>query len=75
MTHDGFGFFDVFEAEEELAIEIAKIDRIEIDDVDFPEAGEQETFEQFTAYPTGTDEKNTGLDAGGVIRICSWKLE
>ena len=63
-THDSLWLFDVFEAEEELAIEIAEIDGVEIDDVDLTEAGEQKTFEQFTAYPTGTDEKDTGLEGG-----------
>lgn len=53
-----------------MAIEIAEVDGVEIDDVDFTEAGEQETFEQFTADATGTDEKNTGLDEGD-IRTCS----
>jgi hypothetical protein len=32
-------------AEEELPVEVAKVDCIEVDDVDFPEAGKNEVLE------------------------------
>lgn len=36
-THQCFGLLDVFETEEKLAIQIAQVDGIEIDDVNFAE--------------------------------------
>jgi hypothetical protein len=43
-THQGFGLLYVFMSEKELSIQVAKIDSIQIDDVDFAEACEDEVF-------------------------------
>ena len=47
--------------EEKLAIQIAQIDGIKVDNMDFAEAGKEEVFEQFAANPTSSDHKNTRL--------------
>lgn len=43
-THQGFGLLDVFMAEKELSVQVAEVDSIQIDDVHFAEAGEDEVF-------------------------------
>lgn len=44
VTHQCFGFLDMFEAEKELTIQVAQVNRVEIDDVDFTKAGEEEVL-------------------------------
>lgn len=61
MTHQCFGFLDVFEAEQELAVEITQIDCVEVDDMDFAESGEQEVLQQFASDATSTHEKHARL--------------
>jgi hypothetical protein len=51
----------MFVSEEELAVEVAEVDCVEIDDVDFAEAGEGEVLEKFAADPAGADEEDAGL--------------
>lgn len=36
-------------AEQELAVEVAQVDGVEVDDVDFTETSENEVLEQLTA--------------------------
>jgi hypothetical protein len=43
-THQGFGLLDMFMAEEELSIQVTEVDSIQIDYVDFAEAGKDEVF-------------------------------
>lgn len=42
-------------AEEELAIQVAEVYGIEIDNVDFSKAGEDEVLQQFAADATGAN--------------------
>lgn len=51
----------MFVAEEELAIEIAKVNRIKINDVDLAEAGQDEVFEQLAADAASTDHQHARL--------------
>jgi hypothetical protein len=51
----------MFVSEEELAVEVAEVDCVEIDDVDFAEASEGEVLEKFAADPAGADEEDAGL--------------
>ena len=37
-THHSLRFFDVFVSEEELSVEVAQVDRIEVDDMNFTKA-------------------------------------
>lgn len=57
-THQSFGLLNVFVAEKELSVQIAQIDRIQIDDMDLPEAGQEEVLEQLAANTAGAHEKN-----------------
>jgi hypothetical protein len=45
LVYQSLGFFDMLVSKEELPIEIAEIDRIKIDDVDFAVSSEEEVFE------------------------------
>jgi hypothetical protein len=55
VTYNGFRLLDVFVSEEKLAIEVAEVDCVEIDDMDFAKAGQGEVFEKFAADATGAD--------------------
>lgn len=52
-------------AEEKLSIEIAEVDSVEIDDVDFAKAGEDEVLEQFAADAASADEQDARLERQG----------
>ena len=41
-------------AEQELAVEVAQVDGVEVDDVDFAKAGENEVLEQLAANATSS---------------------
>jgi len=51
----------MFVAEEELAIEVAKVYGVEIDNVYFAKAGEDEVLEEFAANASSADHKHTRL--------------
>jgi len=51
----------VFKTEEKLAIQIAQVDCIEIDDVDFAKPGQEEVLEQLAADAASAHEQHTGL--------------
>ena len=61
MTYQGFRFFDVLMPEEELAIEIAEIDGVEIDNVDLTETCEYEVLEELAPDPSSSYEKYARL--------------
>lgn len=46
-------------AKEELTIEVAEIDCVQIDDVDLAEASENEVLEEFTANSACTDHQDS----------------
>lgn len=50
-------------SEEELPVEIAEVDCVQIDDVNLAEAGEDEVLEEFAAYAASADHENTGLES------------
>lgn len=51
----------MFLSKEELTIQVAQIDRVQVDDVDFAEAGQDEVLEELTADSACADEKNARL--------------
>lgn len=55
-THQSLRLLDVFMSEEELPVQIAQIDSIKIDDMDLPEASEDEILEKFTSDTPGADK-------------------
>lgn len=46
----------MFSSEQELTIEIAQIDGVEIDDVNLTKAGEDEVLEQLAANATSSNQ-------------------
>lgn len=56
-----FGLLNVLVAEEELAIEIAKINRVEVDNVDLAEAGEDEVLEKLATNAAGAHHQHARL--------------
>jgi hypothetical protein len=54
-TYNGLWLLDMFVSEEELAVEVAEVDGVEIDDVDFAEAGQGEVLEEFAADAASAD--------------------
>lgn len=61
VTHHCFGPLDMFSSEEELTIQIAKIDGVKIDDMDFSETGQHKVFEQFASDTAGADKEHSCL--------------
>jgi hypothetical protein len=53
---------DVFLSEEKLTIQIAQVDGVKVDNVDFAEAGEDKVLQQLTADPARADKKNSRLE-------------
>ena len=53
----------MFETEEKLAIQIAQVDGIEIDDVNFAEAGEEEVLEEFATDAASSNQEHARLSA------------
>jgi hypothetical protein len=51
----------VFVSEEELSVQIGKIDGIEIDNVDFAIAGENKILQQLATNSTGTNHEHASL--------------
>lgn len=62
-TYKRLRLLNVFVPEEELAVEVAQVDRVQVDDVDLPEAGEDEVLQKFAAYTAGAYHQNAPLFA------------
>lgn len=61
------GLLDVLIAEEELAIEIAQVDRVEVDDVDVAEAREDEVLEELAADTARAHHEHSRLPCGQCV--------
>lgn len=59
--YHGFRLLDVLHAEQELAVEIAQVDGVQVDDVDLAEAREDEVLEQFAADAASADHEDPCL--------------
>lgn len=60
-THQSLGLLDVFMSEEELSVEIAEVDCVEINDVNLPEPSEDKVFEKLAADAAGAYEEDARL--------------
>jgi hypothetical protein len=49
FSHLGLGLLDVLVAEQELAVQVAEVDGVEVHNVDVAEADEDEVLEQLAA--------------------------
>ena len=54
-TYQSLGFLDMLVSEQELPVEIRKIDRVEVDDVDLSEAIEGQVLQQLAPDAPGAD--------------------
>lgn len=62
-------------AEQELAVEVAQVDCVEVDDVDFTESSEDEVLEQLTANAASSYHEHARLPLLLVTQIsCCWCL-
>lgn len=61
--------------EEELAVQIRKVDRVEIDNVDLAKAGEDEIFEKLATNTAGTDHENARLKIELAVIIEDMNIE
>jgi hypothetical protein len=52
-------------AEEELPVEIAEVNGIEVDNMNFSEAGKDEVLEQFASDAAGADHQHARLFRDG----------
>ena len=59
--HDGLGLLDVLHAEQELPVEVAQVDRIQVHQVDLAETGEDETFQEFATDASGANHQDSRL--------------
>ena len=51
----------MFMSEEKLAVEVAEVDCVKIDNVDFAEAGQGKVLEEFAADAACADKQDAGL--------------
>jgi hypothetical protein len=63
VTYKCFGLFDVLMSKEELAIQIAQVDSVEINDVYCAEAVHHQILEKFAPNAASPDHQDTGLVA------------
>ena len=57
-THQSLGLFDVFMSEKKLAVQIAEIDGVKVDNVDFPEARQGKILQQLAPNAPGAYQQN-----------------
>ena len=48
-------------AKQKLSVEVAEVDRVQVDDVDFAEAGQDEVLEQFASDAASAHHENARL--------------
>jgi hypothetical protein len=60
-SYQRLGLFDVFVSEQKLPVEVAEVNGIEVDNVDFAEASEDKVLEKFAAYSAGADHEDARL--------------
>lgn len=60
-THQSLGLLDVLVAEEELPVQVGEVDGVEVNDVDFAEAGKHKVLEQLAADATSSHHEHASL--------------
>mmetsp|Transcript_8793 Transcript_8793/g.18943 ORF Transcript_8793/g.18943 Transcript_8793/m.18943 type:complete len:226 (-) Transcript_8793:63-740(-) len=63
--HHTLGHADVMTPKQELSIQIAHIDGIQIDDFDVAKAAQGEVFEELASDAAGSDEEDATIEDGG----------
>lgn len=60
-TDQSLWFLDMFLSKEELAVQVAEIDCVKVDDVNFTEAGEDKVLQKLAANSTSTNHQHSRL--------------
>jgi hypothetical protein len=60
-THQGLWLLNVFMSEKELAVEVAQVDCVKVDDVNFTEACQDEVFEELAPNAAGANQQHARL--------------
>jgi hypothetical protein len=60
-AHQCLGFLDVFLTKEELAVEVAEVNGIKVDNMYLAKAGHDKILEQLTADTSSTNHQDPGL--------------
>ena len=61
MTNQRLRFLDVLMSEKELSVEIAQVNGIEVNEMDFHEPAENEILEQFATNSSSTNHQDPSL--------------
>jgi hypothetical protein len=61
LGNQSFGLLDVFSSEKKLSIEIAQVDRVEVEDMNLAKAGKGKVLEQFAADAACANHQNSTL--------------
>jgi len=61
MTHQCLGLLDMLMSKEELSVQVAEIDCIEIHDMNLSEASKNQILEQFAANSTSSNHQDPSL--------------
>ena len=60
-SYQSFRFLDMLMSEQELAVQVAQVDGVEIDNVGFTEASEDEVLQKLTADTASTNHQDSRL--------------
>ncbi len=71
VAHQSLRFFYVLLTKEELTVEIAKVDGVQINDVDLAEASEDKIFQKLATNSSSAHHQNSRLMIADISR--GWK--
>lgn len=60
-AHQSLGLLDMLLTKEELTVEVAEVDCVQINDVDLAEAGEDKILQKLAANSSSTDHQSARL--------------
>jgi hypothetical protein len=61
LCDQGLGLLDVLAAEQKLPVQVAQVNRVEVDNVDFAKPGQDQILEQLAADAAGSDHEHARL--------------
>lgn len=70
IAHQSFRFLDMLLTEEELTVEVAEVDSVQINNVDLTEASEDKILQKLAANSSGADHQNARLTNATISRDC-----
>ena len=66
IAHQSLRLFYMLLTKKKLTIEVAEVDGVQINDMDFAEAGEDKILQEFTANSASADHQDARLVMGDV---------